>query len=157
MQTNGVKKTRNALGRLALLGLLALASTSTSAWASSCLDQVESLADAYNLTIDPPDVATRGSSDPIDSQDLAQSGGVIEPPATSDGSVIEPPDDLQYGMETVPTPEPGPLAPIEPDALSASDRMIAESVLMSARVDAERGEELDCFNKLQKAKGLLQP
>jgi hypothetical protein len=51
--------------------------------ASSCLEEVQRLAQAHDLSTDPP-------------------AGVIEPPRTPDGSVITPPRNVDPGMTTMP-------------------------------------------------------
>ena len=72
-----------------IAGVLALAMPVAAA--DGCLDQVRSLASRYDISTDPP-TASPGESKPgVTTQDLARSGGVIEPPATEDKSVITPP------------------------------------------------------------------
>ena len=77
--------------------------------AEGCLDQVRELARSQNISTDPP-TASPDKAPGVTSRDLGRSGGVIEPPATSDRSVIAPPATTDNRMPTMPdvTQKPGP-------------------------------------------------
>jgi hypothetical protein len=93
---------------------------------------------------------------PVTPDDLARSGGVVEPPATTDRSVITPPRD-HSGMPTMPNVD-------RPDAkdsraqaqrLGAADMSTLQAVLVAARAQAERGMEGECLDGLRKAEQLV--
>lgn len=148
---------RNGLGScgtsvvagLAVLGIFVLGVSATPASAETCLEQVRRLARDHNLSIDPPNIASKQAPGSLSSRDLGQSGGLIEPPPTPDTSVIEPPGGVRYPMPTVPDITPG-------KPLSPSDLAILESILIAARAEAERGQETDCFERLGKARQFIQ-
>src|SRR4030095_4568330 len=78
------------------------------AFGDNCLDRVEQMAAAYGTSTDPPTIPPAGTKKPARPDALARSGGVVEPPKTSDRSVITPPRD-HSGMPTMPDivrPEP---------------------------------------------------
>lgn len=144
-----------AFGGLAILGAFALGTTAAPVFAETCLEQVRRFAGDHNLSIDPPSIASKETPGPLGSGDLGQSGGLIEPPPTPDTSVIEPPGDLRYRMPTVPDITPEQTLP-ERSSLSPSDLAILESILVAARTEAERGQETDCFERLQKARQFVR-
>lgn len=76
--------------------------------AEGCLDQVQALAKAQNISTDPP-TASPDKAPGVTSRELGRSGGVIEPPATSDRSVVTPPPSADSRMPTLPdvTEKPG--------------------------------------------------
>ncbi|KAF0105871.1 MAG: hypothetical protein FD144_75 [Rhodospirillaceae bacterium] len=121
--------------------------------AEGCLDQVRELARAQNIPTDPPtaspDKAPPGKPPGVTSRDLGRSGGVIEPPATSDRSVISPPGTTDSRMPTLPdvTEKPGTLPP---------QRAALQALLVAARAEAERGQEANCVDTLKKARELLE-
>jgi hypothetical protein len=135
--------------QVALLAVLSFFSSATPATAAACLGEVRALADDYALSIDPPDMAAQTSPETL-TDELARSGGVIEPPATGDRAVIEPPE-TGSDMPTVPdvAPDEPPREGEGPVDLSPPDKVILESVLQAARAEAERGEEAGCFERLK--------
>ncbi|MFN4018446.1 MAG: hypothetical protein ACK4JB_24130 [Reyranella sp.] len=116
--------------------------------AEGCLDQVQDLARAHNVSTDPP-TASPDQSPSVTSRELSRSGGVIEPPATSDRSVISPPATVDSRMPTMPdvTDKPGTPPP---------QRAALQALLVAARAEAERGQEANCVDTLKKARELLE-
>jgi hypothetical protein len=126
--------------------------------AETCLDEVRRLGDTYGLAVDPPDAPSKDQPRAPSSRELAQSGGVIEPPPTPDASVISPPRDADSRMPTTPkvAPEPKKQGGASPNGLSAADLSMLQSTLVAARDQARRGREDDCRESLQKARRLLR-
>ena len=139
-----------------IAGVLALAMPVAAA--DSCLDQVRSLASRYDISTDPP-TASPGESKPgVTTQDLARSGGVIEPPATEDKSVITPPRDQGNAMPTMPdvkTPPPSDSAKKGATSPKGPDLTALQALLVAARAQAERGSEPECLDGLAKARQLI--
>ncbi len=130
--------------------------------ADGCLDQVRELARSQNISTDPP-TASPDKGPGVTSRDLGRSGGVIEPPATSDRSVIAPPATTDSRMPTMPDVTPKPAAPSAPETArketgkeQAADRTALQAVLVAARAEAERGQEANCLDALKKARQLLE-
>lgn len=130
--------------------------------ADSCLDQVRELARNQNISTDPP-TASPDKAPSVTSRELGRSGGVIEPPATSDHSVIAPPATTDNRMPTMPDVTQKPGTPPSPQAArdearkeSAADRTALQAVLVAARAEAERGQEANCLDGLKKARELLE-
>ncbi|WP_425069821.1 hypothetical protein [Reyranella sp.] len=130
--------------------------------ADSCLDQVRELARSQNISTDPP-TASPDKAPSVTSRELGRSGGVIEPPATSDRSVIAPPATTDNRMPTMPDVTQKPGTPPSPQAArdearkeSAADRTALQAVLVAARAEAERGQEANCLDGLKKARELLE-
>ena len=130
--------------------------------AEGCLDQVRDLARSQNISTDPP-TASPDKAPGVTSRDLGRSGGVIEPPATSDRSVIAPPATTDNRMPTMPDVTGKPGAPPSQQAArdearkdSAADRTALQAVLVAARAEAERGQEANCLDGLKKARQLLE-
>lgn len=145
------------LRRLVATGAAALLLGASAAYAA-CLDQVRELAQSQRLDADPPK-AMPGSGD-VTSRDLAESGGVIQPPPTSDRSVIAPPVPSADRMPTLPDVTPraesaGPAASRETAQGQAVERASLQALLIAARSQAERGEEAQCLERLDKARQLL--
>ena len=118
--------------------------------AESCLDQVRALAAAHQIATDPPTASPDKAPGPgVTSRELGRSGGVIEPPATSDRSVIAPPAATDSRMPTLPdvTEKAGPPPP---------QRVALQALLVAARAEAERGQEANCVDTLKKARELLE-
>jgi hypothetical protein len=124
--------------------------------ADNCLDRVQQMAAAYGTSTDPPTIPPGEMKKPVTPDDLARSGGVVEPPATTDRSVITPPRD-HSGMPTMPNVA-------KPDAndsraqaqrLGAADISTLQAVLVAARAQAERGMEGECLDGLRKAEQLV--
>lgn len=132
--------------------------------ADGCLDQVRELARSQNISTDPPTASPdKGTGPGVTSRDLGRSGGVIEPPATSDRSVITPPATTDSRMPTMPDVTPKPAAPSDPETArkeagkhKAADRTALQAVLVAARAEAERGQEANCLEALEKARKLLE-
>lgn len=116
--------------------------------AEGCLDQVRDLARAQDISTDPPTVSP-DKAPGVTSRELGRSGGVIEPPATSDRSVITPPGPTDSRMPTLPdvTEKPGAPPP---------QRAALQALLVAARAEAERGQEANCVDTLEKARKLLE-
>lgn len=130
--------------------------------AEGCLDQVRELARAQNIATDPP-TASPDKAPGVTSRELGRSGGVIEPPATSDRSVITPPGTTDSRMPTMPDVTGKPGAPPSPQAArddakkdGAADRTALQALLVAARAEAERGQEANCVDTLKKARELLE-
>jgi len=123
--------------------------------AEGCLDQVRALARAQNISTDPPtaspDTASRDRAPGpgVTSRELGRSGGVIEPPATSDRSVIVPPAATDSRMPTLPDVSEKPGSP-------PPQRAALQALLVAARAEAERGQEANCIDTLKKARELLE-
>ena len=150
-------KPRFPLRRLAVTGATAVSLVASSAYAAF-LDEVRALSESHRLDTDPPK-ATPGSGE-VKSRDLAESGGVIKPPPMSDRSVIAPPVPSADRMPTLPdvTPraDPGrPSASQETAKGQAVERASLQALLIAARAQAERGEEGQCLERLDKARQLL--
>ena len=139
-----------AIAALALL-------TSSAASAESCLDRVNKLAAAHGISADPPTVnPDRTTERKVTPEDLARSGGVIEPPAINDRSVITPPRDTHYRMPTMPeVAKPAEDKKPADGKLSASDQTTLQGILVAARAQAERGMEVNCVERLQQAERLV--
>jgi len=151
---------RHTNGIAAIAAGLALAWLPPALAADSCLDQVQGLARQYYVSVEPPAAATPEQPKPaIDSKDLARSGGVIKPPETPGAKVIQPPQGVDSNMETLPkVPDKQAGAPDAPktDPLSAADRAALQSVLMSARDEADKGREQACLERVQEARRLVE-
>lgn len=148
---------------------LALAFWPGIAAAEGCLDQVRELARSQNIATDPPTASPnkapgapgQGTGPGVTSRELGRSGGVIEPPVTSDRSVITPPNTTDNRMPTMPdvTPSPKsgmPGAQEQAKKDDAADRTALQAVLVAARAEAERGQEANCLDGLKKARELLK-
>ena len=128
------------------------------AWSAGCLDEVRRLADAHGLATDPPTVAPdeKKAGPKLKPDDLAKSGGVIEPPVTNDRSVITPPPSASR-MPTL--PDVATPAPMKKDrsksGLSAPDMTTLQGLLVAARAAAEEGKEAACRERIDKARELV--
>lgn len=124
--------------------------------ADNCLDRVQQMAAAYGTSTDPRTIPPGEMKKPVTPDDLARSGGVVEPPATTDRSVITPPRD-HSGMPTMPNvvrPDTKDKQ-AEPQRLGAADMSTLQAVLVAARAQAERGMEGECLDGLRKAEQLI--
>ena len=152
-------------GRLKMLAaaaalLASLVLLSEQALGDNCLDRVEQMAAAYGTSTDPPTIPPGEMKKPVSPDDLARSGGVIEPPTTVDRSVITPPP-AHSGMPTLPdVVRPGPKD--EPkdkgttaQKLGPADMSTLQAVLVAARAQGERGMETECLDGLRKAEQLI--
>jgi hypothetical protein len=155
---------RNAAHHPARIKALAVAATLLAsflllpdqAFGDNCLDRVKRMAAAYGTSTDPPTIPPGEMKKPLSPDDLARSGGVVEPPPTSDRSVITPPRD-HSGMPTMPD-----IARAEPNdkstkakPLDPADMSTLQAVLVAARAQAERGMEAECLEGLRKAEQLI--
>lgn len=169
-----------AAGLLAAQG--AAAQTGAAAQAS-CGAMVDQFAADLGLSTEPPPVAVPGNgapglsgSTPRDepgsgsgSDRLAQSGGMVAPPAVGDRSVVEPPA-IGSNMPTAPSisPQPGPQAKSRtaPDSGpggsgsgdgpmgQAARNAQVESLVTAARSAARDGDETRCMTSLNDARRL---
>lgn len=115
----------NAMGSVAIGVAVATAGT---ARAESCLDRVVGMGNRYDLATDLPTAGPRGPH--VSAEDLARSGGAIEPRRLHDGTVIAPPAGKRYGMPTLPNVEGREPPDIDLAALQA--------VLVAARANRTR-------------------
>lgn len=150
MHTSKVSRP-TAIGRAArftatCLAVLAIGADGVAA--ESCLEQVLRLAKAHRISTDPPTVPRQGNKD-ITTRDLAELGGVVEPPATRDRSVIAPPATRQRApMPTLPD--------VAPDTTQAANRTTLQAILVAARAEAERNNEVGCREGLARAGKILE-
>lgn len=148
---------------------------------ASCGAMVEQFAADMGLSTEPPPVAVPGpgsgapalsGSTPRDelgsgsgSEQLAQSGGMVAPPAVGDRSVVEPPA-IGSNMPTAPSitpqansrtvPDSGPGGSGGGDGLmgQAARNAQVESLVTAARSAARDGDETRCMNSLNDARRL---
>ncbi|PWC82796.1 hypothetical protein TSH100_22770 [Azospirillum sp. TSH100] len=169
-----------ATGLLAVQPAAAQTSGTTPAGCGAMVDQ---FAADMGLSTEPPPVAVPGSgngsgtpglsgSTPRDelgsgsgSEQLAQSGGMVAPPAVGDRSVVEPPA-IGSNMPTAPSvtpqansrsaPDSGPGASGGGDGLmgQAARNAQVESLVTAARSAARDGDETRCMNSLNDARRL---
>jgi hypothetical protein len=126
------------------------------AFGDNCLDRVQQMAATYGTSTDPPTIPPGEMKKPVSPDDLARSGGVVEPPATSDRSVITPPRD-HSGMPTMPDvvrPEAKDRS-AKAQPLGAAEMSTLQAVLVAARAQGERGMEAECLDGLRKAEQLI--
>lgn len=143
----------------ALMAVL-LAALPGPAVGDNCRDRVLELAAQYKIATDPPTVPPGEMRQPVTPEDLARSGGVVEPPPTSDRSVITPPRS-HSGMPTLPEVTPAPPKLAEADKrgvtkLDPSETTTLQALLVAARAQAERGMEQECLDGLRKAQRLIE-
>ena len=126
------------------------------AFGDNCLDRVEQMASAYGTSTDPPTIPPGEMKKPVSPDDLARSGGVVEPPATSDRSVITPPrDSFRHADDARPRAASAQGQEREgPDARPGRHVQL-QAVLVAARAQAERGMEAECLDGLRKAEQLI--
>lgn len=125
------------------------------AFGDNCLSRVEQMAAAYATSTDPPTIPPGEMKKPVSPDDLARSGGVVEPPATPDRSVITPPRD-HSGMPTMPdVARPQPSDKTKAQRLDPADMSTLQAILVAARAQAERGMEAECLDGLRKAEELI--
>ncbi|CAO3415250.1 hypothetical protein [Azospirillum endophyticum] len=148
---------------------------------ASCAAMVEQFAADQGLSTEPPPVAVPGTgapglsgSSPRDelgsgtgsgSERLAQSGGMVAPPAVSDRSVVQPPA-IGSNMPTAPSvapqansrtaPDSGPGGSGGGDGLmgQAARNAQLESLVTAARSAARDGDETRCMTSLDDARRL---
>jgi hypothetical protein len=126
------------------------------AFGDNCLDRVEQIAAAYGTSTDPPTIPPGEMKKPVGPDDLARSGGVVEPPITTDRSVITPPRD-HSGMPTMPdVARPQAKGRVTTaERLDPAEMSTLQAVLVAARAQAERGMEAECLDGLRKAERLI--
>lgn len=127
--------------------LAVLAIGTDGAAADSCRDEVLRIAKAHDLSTDPPTVPKDGNRN-VTPRDLADSGGVVEPPAVQDKSVISPPAGQRSPMPTLPD--------VVPDKPQAANRTALQAILVAARAEAERNNEAGCREGLARATQILE-
>lgn len=146
-----------------LITLVLIAGTATAA-AQSCTNEIDRLAQHYNLSTDEPRAGstempaaptnpsdtTRGT---ITTERLAQSGGVIAPPDTGTSMEIQPPRSDPDHMPTAPhvAPNPPSNGGAEAGDLTAADRVRMESLLQAARAAERQGKDEQCLERLGEA------
>jgi hypothetical protein len=119
--------------------------------AATCLASLQSIERQYNLAANPPRVPLNNGQASLSDQ-LAQSKGVLTPPATNDPAVIQPPN-VDTTLPTTPPPDPGK-APVE-GGLSAADRDFLEGVIIAGRSAAERDDGVGCASQVQTAQQFI--
>ena len=161
----GISMAAKTATAAAIFGLVALVIAPETASGDNCLDRTKRLAAEYGLSTDPPTIPPGEARKPLTPDDLARSGGVVEPPAVSDRSVITPPD-MPSGMPTMPDlkPAPPPSGPTSggpkgagtlKGSLDPQDATSLQAILVAARAQAERGMENECLSGLRRAQELL--
>ncbi|AWU94482.1 hypothetical protein [Azospirillum ramasamyi] len=167
-------------------GLLAVQPAAAQSGAQTgCAAMVEQFAANHGLSTEPPPVAVPDSAAPglsgstprdeqgsgsgsgIGSGGLAQSGGMVAPPAVGDQAVIEPPA-IGSNMPTAPsvapqansraTPDSGPGGSGGANGLmgQAARNAQMESLVTAARSAAREGDEARCMESLNDARRLSQ-
>lgn len=141
--------------RTLVLGVMLASVSLSTAMAGTCLEQVRGMANEYGIAVDPPNALKPGLKGGVSSKELNKSGGVIEPPKVNDPAVVEPPGGVRYGMPTM--PDVGKDAPkVEKhSSLDPEQTALLESLLVSARSEALRGNEEDCYKQVRKAQDLI--
>jgi hypothetical protein len=167
---------------LVAAGLLAArpaAAQTAGAAPAGCAAMVEQFAADRGLSTEPPPVAVPGTAPPglsgssprgeagsgVSTNELAESGGMVAPPAVGDQAVIEPPA-IGSNMPTAPsvgpqansrtTPDSGPGGSGGVDGLmgQAARNAQLESLVTAARSAARDGDETRCMNSLNDARRL---
>ena len=138
------------------LALMVVAADAASA--AGCLDEVRSLAQRSHVSSDPPTAPADKAPTAVRPDDLARSGGVIEPPPSPDKAVITPPRSAHDAMPTVPDVKDAPQksAPAEAGKLGAAETTALQALLVAARTQAERGAEAECRDRLREAHQLIE-
>lgn len=131
----------------------ALLSGGQAVGAGECLIDVKALAKAHAVAIDPPGGQ---AGDPPNATELGRSGGVVEPPPTHDPAALKPPTPFPSDMPTLPDITPSkPHATTGTPALRPADHAVLQSLLVTARTYARRGEEDACLRQLGNARDYL--
>ena len=146
---------------------------------AGCAAMVEQFAADQGLSTEPPPVAVPGTAAPglsgssprdeqgsgVSSGELAQSGGMVAPPAVGDQAVIEPPA-IGSNMPTAPAVSPQANSRAKPDSGpggsggvdglmgQAARNAQLESLVTAARSAARDGDETRCMNSLNDARRL---
>ncbi|WP_051341292.1 hypothetical protein [Azospirillum halopraeferens] len=169
-QTEDRTMTRFTGFALPLMALAVSAVAASAASAQTCRDMVEQFAAAHDLSAEPPPQAppSVGSGLPpalsgstgegdgtITSEELAESGGVIQPPDVGAPAVIQPPPPAANGMPTAPAirPDPGVAGspPSSDDFGQAAHRAQLDSLITGALAAADEGDEARCLDSLAQA------
>ena len=134
-----------------LIAVLALNAAS----AGTCLEDVQVLAAEHGMSVDPPNAPEGDAGNGVTSQKLSRSQGLIEPPRIDDPAVIEPREGVRYGMPTLPDKPEDRRETTAGRQLDPQTQALLEAILISARSEALRGHEEDCFKQVQKAEALI--
>lgn len=135
----------HAMVRSLIVGLALTGLSFTTASAGTCLAEVRALAAEHGIEIDPPNAPKDDVGNGVTSKELSRSRGLIEPPRVNDPAAIEPREGVRYGMPTLPNqPEDG-RATTANQRLDPEAQALLASVLISARSEALRDQEEDCF------------
>lgn len=116
--------------------------------AQSCGELVGALAAEMNLDLGR--VAAPSLEGQSLSEQLTDSGGVIEPPPIDAPGAIEPPP-IGSDMPTAPSIPPQTAEGEKQDAAPAARQAQLESLLTAAHAAAERGDEAECLARLEEA------
>ena len=136
---------------IALASAVVACAWSAAAARASCLEQVRELAKQQHVKTDPPTASPQEGG--VTSKELRDSGGVIKPPPVADQSVISTPSKSADRMPTLPDVSQAPKGSSKDEA---TERTSLQSLLIAARSQAERGDEAQCLERLQKAHDLLR-
>jgi len=144
------------------------AATPASAQGDNCLAEVDRLANSLGMKGEASPQATVPRSG-ASSESLAQSGGVIQPPAVGSGRVLEPPQGTADGMNTAPAMPQQDGAPqgtvpnggtarqgTGQPAMSAAQRAQLETLLLGARNAGRQGDTAQCQERLGEARDLAR-
>jgi len=145
-----------------------ITASAASAQESDCLAEVDRLASSLGMKGEASPQATVPRSG-ASSESLAQSGGVIQPPAVGSGRVLEPPQGTADGMNTAPAMPQQEGAPqgtvpnsgtaqrgTEKPAMSAAGRAQLETLLLGARNAGRQGDTAQCEERLGEARDLAR-
>ncbi|MGF7175522.1 hypothetical protein [Azospirillum doebereinerae] len=171
----GPTPTRRTGCRAALAAGVFMLAALPAAAQQTCGAMVEQFAADQSLSNQPPPTAvpappgsagstanggTTGSG-AASSERLAQSGGLITPPAVGDQAVIDPPRAGASNMPTAPAVRPDTRTDTPPSAGSTGDLMgqaarnaQLESLVTAARAAAKDGDEARCLEGLSEARRL---
>ena len=162
------------LARAAIIALPLTVMVASAAAAEDCRDQLERFARQYDLSTTAPQARLR-EGDPVTrpappmttesrgmstTDKLKDSGGVIEPPDTGAARVLPPPptgDRMATAPDVKPQSGSGEAAGSSSDGVGAADRSKLEALLMAGREAAEKGQEQACMERLDEARGLIEP
>jgi hypothetical protein len=161
---NGANYSRFGAMMAVMVPSLLVASFAGPAFGENCRDRVQELAAQYKIETEPPTIPPGEMGKPVTPEDLARSGGVVEPPPTSDRAVITPPQS-HSGMPTLPdvtqptTPPPAKATEADKPSMTKLDpaeRTTLQALLVAARAQAERGMERECLDGLRKAQRVIE-
>jgi hypothetical protein len=150
--------------RITALSIGAVLALISAAHATSCREQIATLALQYNLAADlprakPPAGATETpiteeSRGVAASDTLSRSGGVLVPPQEGRSVVIDPPSTGPGSTPTLPQvrPHTSGQPSISTTELSGARRAQMEAKLQAARAADAQGNETECLRHLGEAK-----